>query len=141
MLFSKFFGQLDHTRASFSSRCQNNFRAQTSHDLAALNRERVRHYRDELVALGGADHRQCNTRIARCRFNDDLARLQQATLFGVIDDRKCQPILDRCQRIKRFDFDVYVDVVRAHVVESYDRRIADGFKNIVVDHFIVIPLI
>jgi hypothetical protein len=96
--------------------------------------ERLDHRRDERIALGRADHRERDAGVARGRFDDGLAGLQQALLLRVVDDRERQPVLDGRQRIERLDLDVDRDVLRRNAVQLDDGCVADRVEDAFVDH-------
>ena len=56
---------------------EDHLRAVRAHDLAALDRERLRHHRDERIAARRAHHRERDARVARRRLDDGLAGLQR----------------------------------------------------------------
>ncbi len=134
MLLGELFGPPDHAGAAFRGRRHDDFRAERTHDLAAFDRERIGHRRDERVALGRADHGQGDPGISRRGLDDGLARLDQAAPFGVVDDREREAVLDRRHRVERFDLDEHVDVVRRDAVQAHDRGVADRVEDAVVDH-------
>ena len=100
VLFGKLLCPLDHTRAAFRRRRQNNFRPKATHDLAALDRKRIRHGGDERVALRRANHGKRDARVTRGGFDDGLAGLQRASAFGVVDDGKGQSVFHGGHRIE-----------------------------------------
>ena len=51
------------------------------------------------------------------------------TVLPPADHAKRQPVLDRTERIERFDLDPEVYPGRTKVVDAHHRRVADGFKN------------
>jgi hypothetical protein len=66
-------------------------------------------------ALGGTDHSETDTGIAARR----------------LDDAECEPILDRSKRIEGLDLDEEIDARRAETIDPDDRRVADGFQDVV----------
>ena len=70
------------------------------HDLAALDRKRLGHDRDERITLRRADHRERDPGIARRRFDHGLARLERSAPLGVLDDGDREAILHGGQRIE-----------------------------------------
>ena len=103
--------------------------AEEAHDLAALDAEVLGHDHDQGIALGGADHRQTDARVAAGRLDDRLSRLQRAPTLGVLDDPQRQAVLDRAQRVERLDLDVEVDPGRGQSIDAYDRRVPDRIQD------------
>ena len=56
--------------------------------------------------------------------------LSSPDLFRVLDDAERETILDRAERIERFDFDEEVDALRRELVDADDRCMADGLENV-----------
>ena len=83
-------------------RGEQNFHAIGLHDLAALNTGRLGHDKLALVSFDCTDHGQANTGVTAGRFQDNLVRGQGAALFGSLDHRQSDTVLDRTSRIKRF---------------------------------------
>jgi hypothetical protein len=66
------------------------------------------------------------------RLDHGLTGLQRASTFGVLDDRARHPVLDRTQRVERFELDVDLDTGRCQLVEPDQRGVADGLQDVVV---------
>ena len=136
IVFCREFNSLgQHATAFERRRCEYDLGAQEAHHLAALEAEALCHRDDERVAFLSADHRKTDTRIAAGRLDDGLTRFQRTAFLGFFDDTQRKPVFDGAHRIEGLDLDVNVDVFRADLVESDDRRIADRFQNIVESIF------
>jgi hypothetical protein len=55
-----------------------------------------------LVTLGRRDERQRDAGVAAGRLDDDGVLLENAALFGVLDHRHADAVLDAAQRIEKF---------------------------------------
>jgi len=62
--------------------------------LCALNGQVFRHDQNHSIALDGGAHGQCNTRVARCGFNQGVARLNFTALFGPLNHGKSRPVFE-----------------------------------------------
>ncbi len=106
--------------------------AQKAHQLAPLDAETLGHRHDERITLAGAHHREPDARIAAGRLDHGLPRAERAAPLGIFDDAQREAVLDRAHRVEGLDLHVQIDVVGRDLVQSHDRRSADGFENIVV---------
>ena len=88
-------GLLDGPVGAPFGRGQQDLGAIGLHDLAALNRGRLRHDQDAPVALGGADHGQADAGVAAGGLEDDLVFGQFAALLTRLDHGQGDPLLDR----------------------------------------------
>ena len=70
---------------AFNRRGEHELRAVTLQQLATLTAHVVRHGQDQVVALGGRDHRQAYARVTTRRFDDGGAGLQAAGSLGLLD--------------------------------------------------------
>ncbi len=96
-------GAIDGAAHALFRRRELEFRPQQDQHLAALDRHRFRHDQDQLVALGCGDERQGDAGIARGRFDDRTARLQQPPGFEGFDHRYADAVLDRSHRVEEFE--------------------------------------
>ena len=134
MLLSQLFRPLDHAAAALGGWRQNDLRAQRPHQFASFDGERLDHAGHERVALGRADHGQRDAGIARSCLDHRLPGLEVPTSFGIFNDRNRQAVLDRAQRIEELGLDVQIHMVRCQTVDPDNGRVADGGKNIGVNH-------
>ncbi len=81
---------------------QDDLGAVGGHALAPLDRQVFRHQQHHLVAADRRCHRQCNAGVAAGRFNQGVARLDVAALFGPLEHRHGGPVLDGSGRIVAF---------------------------------------
>src|SRR5690606_2528276 len=88
---------------------------------------------DELVAAGGADHRQGHAGVAAGGLDYRVAGLEQPALLGVEDDGQGEPVLDRPAGIERLDLGVELDALGGEPVQAHDRGAAGGVRVAAVD--------
>ncbi|KAG1439089.1 hypothetical protein G6F57_019568 [Rhizopus arrhizus] len=132
MLFGQFARPAHHAAAAFGGRGQDHLGAIGAHQLAAFHREGLDHGGHELVAARGGDHRQRHAGIAGGRFDDRVAGLEQATCFGIEDDRQRQAVLHRAARVERLDLGVDADLRWRQALQLDDGGVADGIEDGVV---------
>ena len=106
---------------------QHEFRAQDREHLAALDRHRIRHHEDELVALRGGDEGERDAGIAGCRLDQRiLARRDPAGLLHRLDHADADAILHAGQRIEELELREQVGLdalLLRELVEPHERRI------------------
>lgn len=90
-------------------------------------RLRVGHVDDQLVASRAADVRQANARVAGSALDDGAARLQEASLFGILDDVESGPVLDGAAGVHELGLaqDLAAGLFR-QTVEADQRRVSNG---------------
>src|SRR4051812_23808061 len=84
---------VDHSYGAFGGGRYDDLRAQKSHELAALDAERLGHGDHERIALGCANHGKTDPSISARRLDDRLARLKFSRFFGSFDYPKRQSVL------------------------------------------------
>jgi len=102
----QFLGLLDHASALLGSRRDHDLGAEHPHDPAALDRERLGHADDHLVALGGADHGQGDPRVAGRGLDEGVARADLAALLGLFHHRQREAVLDGREGVEVLGLDV-----------------------------------
>src|SRR5688500_6927300 len=101
---SVLFGELDrflhHARTTRRRWRENDLRAEEAHQATPLDAERLGHRHDERISLGGAHHRESNTRVAARSLDHRLARLELAFTLGVLDYSEREAILPGAEWIE-----------------------------------------
>jgi hypothetical protein len=69
----------------------------------------VGHHAHELVATHGGDEREPHPRVASHRFDEGLARPEDAATFSIIDDGECDAVLDAPAGVHVLAFDEHRD--------------------------------
>ena len=119
------------------SRRQLELRTEQRQHLAALDRHRLRHDQDQLVAARRGDERErdagvAGSRLDKCR----LAGRNLARGFHGIDHADADAVLDAGNRIEEFELrqKIGADIVFfGDAVEPHDRRIADRVGDGIID--------
>ncbi|MEJ0043443.1 MAG: hypothetical protein WDM81_15020 [Rhizomicrobium sp.] len=111
--------------------------AEQAQHLAPLQRHRIRHDEDQLVALGGRDEGERDAGIAAGRLDQGrLARRDDALGFQGLDHADADAVLHARQRIEEFELeqDVRLDArLLRQAAQPHQRRIADGLGDRLVD--------
>ena len=66
--------------------------------------------------------------LPRRRLDDGLTGLQRTVTLGGFDDRKRKPVLHRSAGVRGFKLDEHLDALGRDVVDTNDRRVADGVE-------------
>lgn len=96
------FGPRNRTFDPFFARRQFADRALGCHDLTPFDRHGVGHDQNQLVAFERGHHRQADPRVARGRFNDHAARLEDPARFGIFNHREPNAIFNAAPGIGAF---------------------------------------
>ena len=104
----QFFGSGNRAVHAFFSRGQVKTCAISQHQAAAFNAHAVGHHQHQFVALHCGHHGQAHARVARCRFNNRCAGLQDAGLFSRLDHGQGNAVFDRTARVAALRLDVNV---------------------------------
>jgi hypothetical protein len=99
-LAQNLFGPLDSSLRAFFTRREHQLGSVRGHDSSALDRHRLRHHKNNPISLHGGNHRESDTGIPRGCFDNRAARLQSATLLGILNHRKGDSVLDASARIR-----------------------------------------
>src|SRR6185437_9550849 len=117
MASGELLGLADHAGAALRRRRQNEPRPEHPHDLAALDREGLRHDGDEGIALDCTDHREGDAGVAGSRLDDRLTRLQHTAALGILDDPYREPVLDRGGRIEELALHIHRDMLWRETID------------------------
>jgi hypothetical protein len=71
--------------------------------------------------------------------HDGLSGLQRPAPLGVRDDRQGETVLHGAAGIEGLYLDVHLDVLGRDAVQANHGRVADGFQDVVVDHWCAPP--
>ena len=121
---------------AFAARRQDDFRAVSLREFAALDAHRLGHRQNDFVATNCADKRQADARVAAGRFDDGAALAENAFLLGIENHTEGNAVLDAATRIEELHFrdDVRFQVaIRSKGAELYQRRLADELGDCVVN--------
>ena len=102
-LFGEFVGLFDSPLHPLGPLGQDEFCAVCFHDLASFNRHRFGHDDDNAITARGGNRCQTNSRIPRCRLDDDRSFAQNAARLGVVDHRLRNAVFHRSRRVKILD--------------------------------------
>ena len=112
---------------------EHELRAVGRRELATLDRHRVGHREDELVALHRGDEREADAGVAARRLDERAARLQDAGLLRRLDHRERDAVLHGPARVEVLDLDDHLRGALVELADADERRIADQFGNVFVD--------
>src|SRR5690606_19817692 len=104
--------------------------------LAPLHAHGFRHRQDELEPLGGGDERERNAGVSAGGLNEDAVLVDLPALQARLDHRVADAILDARKRIEELELEQDVrlrSMLLRGPVEAHERRIANGFGDVVVD--------
>ena len=115
-------GPRDRALHAVGARGEVEARAIGEHQAAALDRHRIGHHQDQLVALDRGDHRQADAGVAAGRLDDRAAGFQLARFLGVLDHRQRDAVLDRPAGIGAFGLDPHLALAAEQAVDPDARR-------------------
>ena len=96
------FGARDRALHAFGAGREHELGAEHGEQRAALERHRLGHREDQLVALGRGDERERDAGVAAGRLDDDGVLVQHAALLRVLDHRHADAVLHAAERIEEF---------------------------------------
>ena len=102
-LFGEFVGFFDSPLHALGTIGQDEFCTVCFHDLASFNRHRFGHDDDNAITARSGNRCQTNSRIPRCRLDDDRSFAQNAARLGVVDHRLRNAVFHRSSRVKILD--------------------------------------
>ncbi len=113
---------------------QHDLRSVMLQEASSLGRGVVGHGDDQPVALDRRDQRQADAGVAAGRFDDGVSRLQRAALFGRLDHRQSDAVLDAAGGVEGLELDQHLGVlVSRQSSQSHHRRRADELEHIIGD--------
>ena len=121
----QFVGLCDCPLHAVLARCEYELGTVGGNELAALNRHRVGHREDKLVAFYGRNQGETDTRVSACRLDERSARLQNSGLFRGFDHCEGDTVLYRSAGIEIFDFDDDFSRALVQVADTNERCIAN----------------
>ena len=125
----QFIGAFDRALHPLLARRQVERGAVGGHQLPTLDRHRLRHHQHQLVALYRRHHRQPDAGVPRRGLDDHAVLREQTALFGILDHRERDAILDAAPRIRPLELHPHVHARIEQAMQTHVRRVADGFEN------------
>src|SRR5262249_49085946 len=123
----------NRSRHSLCAVGQDELRTQRFEHLTPLDRHRFRHGQSDRVTPGGRYKRERNAGIAAGWFDQLLARLESAALFGVPNHRSADPVLYRIRRIASLDLGEHRGLrAVGDAFETYQGRASDTHRIVVI---------
>ena len=101
----EFLGAGDRAFHAFGAGREHQLRAEHREQRAALERHRLGHGEDELVALGRGDEGQRDAGVAAGRLDDHGVLVDHAALLGVFDHGHADAVLHAAERIEEFELE------------------------------------
>ena len=106
-------------------------------NLAALHRHSLRHHEDQAITAGGRNEGEADAGVPGRRLHQNrFTRRDAAFGFQRVDHRDADAILDRRERIEKFEFHQNVGFeIRCglDLLQFDEGRVADGLRDVVVD--------
>ena len=113
---------------------EDQFGAKNGHHPATLDRHRLGHREDQLVAAGCCREGQGDTGVSGRRLNDHLVLGELAALLGIPDHVGADPALDAVSRVAAFHLGQHGGfAVLGDAVQLHQRSVADGEAVVVVN--------
>ena len=115
---------------------QDELRAISLEQVAALDAHGLRHGQDDAIAARGRHGGKADAGVAARRLDDDSARLQQAALLGIVQHGTGDAVLYTARGVKIFDLGQQVCLQaarRGKALQLHERRVADELGNAVID--------
>ena len=130
-------GQTNGSVGPLLGRGQGDLHPVGADDFPPFDRDGAAHHDFDGIAFDDADDGQSDARIARCWLDDGLPRAEAPFAFGLLNHLERDAVLDAARGVESFEFGPYFDVGFAvQPVDAYHRRIADGFQNVILHHWI-----
>ncbi len=120
--------------SAFHSLCalgENNFRTVCLKNISALHTHRLRHCKNNAIALRRSDCRKADTCISGCRLNNNRVFFQKSLCLGVLNHGLCNSVLYAARRIKIFKLNkdcCLQSELFFNVYDLHKRRISDKSK-------------
>ena len=80
------------------------------------------------------NHSEGDARVARGGLYYGLAFFEFSGFSSIINYRECEPILNRRHGIKRFHFDIQIDMLGGEAINLDNRSLTDSLKDVFVFH-------